>query len=190
MLLLTPKKSLGKQLLLGLRSTIHSCENDRVSRESGQHKRPDPNYISSTSSYLGGIRCPGNLEGERRAGHVLAGVLDGQRVPAGLLRFDVQRERRVAVVVELAVGDLVGADAVGSQLAGPGPPRVDEALDLLADDAVLEPLARADDEARVGRARHAHLQGTALQLAAVPGDGHQQWVRGERGVARPVDAVS
>ena len=71
-----------------------------------------------------------------------------------------------------------------------GAPGVDEALDLLADHPVLEALARADDPRRVGGAGDAYLQGAALQLAAVPRDGHQQRVRRERRVARPINAVT
>ena len=44
--------------------------------------------------------------------------------------------------------------------------RVDEALDVLADDAPLEALARASHLGRVDRGTDRHLQRAALHLAA------------------------
>lgn len=61
------------------------------------------NYLSC---YLGWVGRSGDFEHERWAGHVFACELHAQHVPAGFSWLHVQRECAVAVLVELAVGNL------------------------------------------------------------------------------------
>jgi hypothetical protein len=87
-----------------------------------------------------------------------------------LLRLDVEREGAVAVVVELAVGHLVGADALRGEFSGAGPARVQERADLLADGAHAQTLARAHHLAGVRHRRDEHRERRAAHLLAGPLD--------------------
>ena len=69
---------------------------------------------------------------------MLAAIFDLQDVLAGLLRLDAERERAIAVVKKLAVGDLAGSATLRRQLAGPGATRVDRRLHLATQDAHLQ----------------------------------------------------
>lgn len=89
---------------------------------------------------------------------------------ARLLRFDVEREGAVSVVVQLAVGHLVGADALRGEFSGAGSARVQERADLLADGAHAQTLARAHHLAGVRHRGHEHRERRAAHLFAGPLD--------------------
>ena len=84
---------------------------------------------------LTGVGWTAHFQRVRTAWHVFVIVLDGENVPSALLWFDEQGECAVAMIEQSAERCLIQTLTVGGQLAWTCATRIDDTLDLSAEDA-------------------------------------------------------